>query len=167
MRLSALLAFVLAVAVAGCGGGGGGAGSGEARPQAPDLSGVDPVTGEQVSLSAFAGKPIVVNIWASWCPGCNDEAADLRQFAETHPEAIVLGIDLQDTAENARAFYERWDWTHPSIDDPDGKLAAKLGLVGMPTTVFLDADHRIAGRIVGTTDLAGFERGLRRALAEP
>jgi thiol-disulfide isomerase/thioredoxin len=130
---------------------------------APDVSGEDPITGEDVALDDFPGKPVVINIWASWCPGCNDEAADLREFAADHPEAVLLGVDFQDTFSGAREFYERWGWKHPSIFDSSGSQTAQLRLFGLPTTLFLDADHRIAARVVGATDRAGFERGLALA----
>ena len=130
---------------------------------APDLAGEDPITGTTVRLADFSGKPVVINVWASWCPGCNEEAADLREFAAAHPEAVVLGIDFQDTRSGAREFYRRWDWTHPSIWDVSGTKTAALGLVGMPTTYFLDARHRIVAEVVGATDRVGFERGLEIA----
>jgi thiol-disulfide isomerase/thioredoxin len=128
-----------------------------------ELAGTDPITGAKVDLTEFAGKPVVVNVWASWCPGCNDEAADLAEFARAHPEAQVVGLDLRDTRDGARAFYRRWRWRHPSIFDPNGELAAKLGLQGLPSTFVLDSEHRVASRIVGATDLAGFEDALRQA----
>ncbi len=130
---------------------------------APQLEGRDPVTGERVDLAEFAGSPVVVNVWASWCPGCHEEAADLRRFAEAHPDVVVLGIDIQDTEAGARGFYERWEWQHPSIFDPSGALAAKLRLQGLPTTYFLDAEHRMVAQIVGETDFDGFVAGLERA----
>lgn len=134
-----------------------------ALEEAPTLLGEDPISGEEVALADFRGKPVVINVWASWCPGCNDEAADLREFAADHPEIVVLGIDFQDTVEGARRFYRRWDWTHPSIFDSSGTQSAALGLFGMPTTFFLDSRHRIAARVVGATDRAGFEHGLELA----
>lgn len=136
------------------------------RRPAPQLAGHDPITGERVALSDFAGRPVVVNVWASWCPGCHEEAADLRRFAEAHPDVVVLGIDIQDTEAGARGFYERWGWRHASIFDASGALAAELGLQGLPTTYFLDADHRLAARIVGETDFDGFVAGLERATRE-
>jgi cytochrome c biogenesis protein CcmG/thiol:disulfide interchange protein DsbE len=131
--------------------------------QAPTLLGEDPISGEEVALADFRGRPVVINVWASWCPGCNDEAAALREFAADHPEIAVLGVDFQDTVEGARRFYRRWEWTHPSIFDSSGTQAAALGLFGMPTTLFLDSRHRIAARVVGATDRAGFEHGLELA----
>ena len=128
-----------------------------------ELRGTDPVTGKQVDLASFAGKPVVLNMWASWCTGCAAEARALASFAQAHPEAQVVGIDIQDTKSGARAFYRRFGWRHPSIFDPNGSLAAQLGLQALPTTVFLDRTHRVVGRIAGETNLAGFTAGLQRA----
>lgn len=127
------------------------------------LRGKDPITGEPVSLEQYRGKPIVINIWASWCPGCYREADDLARFAAAHSEAAVVGVNLQDSKAGARAFYRRYGWRFPSIADPSGRIAASLKLQGMPTTVFLDARHREVTRIIGETDLAGFTEGLDRA----
>lgn len=146
-------------------------GSGKAEPivqqggETVSFSGTDPITGKDVSLADYAGKPVVVNIWASWCPGCSAEADDLRRFAADHSEAQLVGVDYQDSKHDAKAFYSRWRWTHPSVFDQSGQLASSLGLQGLPTTFFLDRQHRIASRIVGATDYAGFERGLEAALA--
>jgi thiol-disulfide isomerase/thioredoxin len=140
--------------------------TGGARPVATgsgpriELAGTDPITGARVDLAQFAAKTVVVNVWASWCPGCNDEAADLGEFARGHPEVQVVGLDVRDSRDDARAFYRRWRWSHPSIFDPSGKLASRLALQGLPSTFVLDTEHRIVSRIVGATDLAGFEEAL-------
>jgi thiol-disulfide isomerase/thioredoxin len=128
--------------------------------EGPDLFG----DGE-ISLARFEGKPVVVTIWASWCPGCNAEARTLARFAKAHPEAGFIGVDFSDTKEDARGFYEKYGWEFPSVFDPDGRIAGELGLQGTPTTIFLDADHREVARIVGETDEAGFAGGLEKATA--
>ncbi len=129
------------------------------------FSGEDPITGKSVTLADYAGKPLVINVWGSWCPGCIAEAADLRRFAQDHPEVQLIGVDLQDSKSGARDFYDEWRWTHPSVFDPDGSISFSLGLQGTPTTFFTDREHRIVTRIVGETDYAGFERGLETALS--
>ena len=128
-----------------------------------ELAGTDPVTGRHVDLASFSGKPLVVNVWGSWCEGCNAEAADLERFARSHPEVQVVGIDTEDTSEGAKAFYRRWGWHHPSIADPHGELAARLGIQGTPTTFFLNSRHKIVTKVVGATDEAGFAQGLQAA----
>jgi thiol-disulfide isomerase/thioredoxin len=129
-----------------------------------ELSGADPITGRPVSLASYAGKPIVLNMWASWCTGCYAEAHALATFERTHPQAQVVGVDVQDSVAAARAFYRRFGWRHPSIFDPQGVIAARFGLQGLPATLFLDRRHRVVAKILGETDLAGFTAGFRQAL---
>jgi thiol-disulfide isomerase/thioredoxin len=131
--------------------------------QAPQLSGLDPISGKQVSLSDYEGRPVVINVWASWCPPCQEEAPDLARFAREHPEAQLLGIDIKDEKRSARAFYREFDWRHPSIFDPSGEKAASLGLQGQPITYFLNERHEIVETIAGAGDFAAFEAGLDRA----
>ena len=131
---------------------------------AVQLAGVDPLTGKKVSLAAFAGKPVVLNMWASWCTGCYAEARALGQFERAHPEAQVVGVDIQDTKAGARGYYRKFDLEYPSIFDPSGKVAAEFGLQGLPATLFLDRRHHVVARILGETDLAGFSNGLRQAV---
>jgi thiol-disulfide isomerase/thioredoxin len=135
----------------------------EGEPPAPFLSGTDPVTGKEVSLADFQGKPVVVNVWASWCAPCREEARDLARVAADHPDVVVLGIDYQDAVPAARRFYERYGWKHPSVFDRAGELAARLALESLPTTVFLTPAHRESSRIVGPGNTTAFEQGLERA----
>jgi thiol-disulfide isomerase/thioredoxin len=134
---------------------------------APALAGTDPITGRHVSLAQFAGKPVVVNFWASSCFPCNQEAPALLQLARAHPEAVVLGVDTTDSDADARRFYAKWHLTHASIADPHGDLAASYAVPGLPTTVFLTASHRIVGRVLGRASLATFELGLSEASGTP
>lgn len=129
------------------------------------FEGTDVFSDNTISLSRFDGKPVVVTIWASWCPGCNAEARTLARFAKAHPEAGFVGVDFSDTRKDARAFYAKYGWEFPSVFDPDGRIAGELGLQGTPTTIFLDREHREVARIVGETDEAGFAGGLEQATA--
>ena len=169
LRVGGIAAIVAAALVAGVLIARHGGGPAQATPTVHNgsaglsVSGTDPVTGKHVSLASYAGKPIVLNVWGSWCPGCNEEATDLARFAATHPQAQVVGIDINDSKSGARAFYQRWGWKHPSIFDPKSEIAFRLGLQGTPTTFFLNRQHQIVSRIVGATNLAGFEQGFRQA----
>jgi len=132
---------------------------------APPVAGIDPVTGKQVSLADYAGKPVVINVWASWCPPCHEEAPDLARFARAHPEVQLLGIDILDTNEGARDFHRQYKLPYPSVFDPRAEIALSFGLQGQPITYFLNERHEVVGRIIGGSDLAGFESALRSALA--
>ena len=116
------------------------------------MAGTDVRTGERVSLADFDGKPLVVSIWASWCSDCAAYGRALGRFARAHREAALLGIDVQDTPEDAAAFYRRFGWRHPSIFDPEGRQAAKFELDALPLTLFLSADHVIVSRIAGVPE---------------
>jgi len=133
-------------------------------PKAPPLAGVDPVTGKRVSLAAYAGRPVVINVWASWCHGCQEEASDLHSFVHSHPKLAVIGIDSMDTKAGARTFYRVYDLEYPSIFDPKGTIGAKLKVIGIPTTFFLDREHRIVVTVAGSATLARFNAALRMTL---
>ena len=165
-RLLAVIATasVALLILAACGGGGGEAVEAPERRDAPPFGGSDPVTGEAHSLADFAGKPVVVSFWASWCGPCKDELPELQAFADKHPEAQVLGINFQDTPSGARDIQEEIGFSFPSVTDESGELGVEFGLIGMPTTFFLDAEHRIAGQLAGGGDLEQFEEGLRLAV---
>jgi thiol-disulfide isomerase/thioredoxin len=146
---------VAALAVAGT------ADAGTNQPLA--LHGTDVLTGKPVSLAAYAGRPVVVNLWSSSCGACFADARSLASFERTHRGAAVLGVDVTDTTAGARSLYRRAGWRHPSIGDPSGRIAAQLRLQTLPTTLFLDARHRIVERINGQTNAAGFAAGYRKA----
>ena len=129
------------------------------------LRGTDVVTGKPVGLAAFAGKPVVVNFWSSSCGACFAEARALASFERAHPHARVMGVDVQDSSASAKSLYRRAGWRHPSIADASGRIAAQLQLQTLPTTLFLDAQHRVVGRINGQTTLAGFTDGYQKASA--
>jgi thiol-disulfide isomerase/thioredoxin len=125
-----------------------------------EASGTDPITGEDVSLADYEGTPVVLNFWASWCAPCREELPALIQLAERHPEVALVGVNYQDAAADARALQEEIGFGWPNIADPQGELGAQFGLQGMPSTFFLDADHRIVAVVLGGTDLEGFEEGV-------
>ena len=131
---------------------------------APPLAGTDPITGKRVALSAYKGKPVVVNIWASWCSGCRLEAADLVLFARQHPKVPVIGVDSGDSRAAARVAYKRWKWFWPVVFDPKNRWRDAFKAPGMPTTVFLNRKHEIVGGIVGAGNLKEFNAQLRAAL---
>ena len=143
------------------------ASSSAAAPEAPAgkgapilISGTDPITGRAVNLASFTGKPVVLQIWASWCPGCNEEAPDLAKVIAARKDVHFVGLNYRDNSSDAKGFFAKYGLSFPNIADESGTAAIKLGLQGTPTTVFLDAQHREVGRIVGATDQAGLEQAI-------
>jgi peroxiredoxin len=140
-----------------------------ARPQPVSgpplrLSGVDVSTGETTGLGAFAGKPVVLVVWASWCRACAAQIGPLKAFTAKHDDASFLAVDTQEDAKAAQAFLARTGLDLPTLADADGRLAARAGVRELPTTFFLTADHRVASVWEGPAPLRRLRAGL--ALAE-
>jgi cytochrome c biogenesis protein CcmG/thiol:disulfide interchange protein DsbE len=118
--------------------------------------------GGTLSSAELAGRPYVVNFWASWCiPSCVDEHPVLASAWETHgDELAVVGVLYQDGAEGARGFLARYgDAGYPHVLDPNGTLAVDFGVTGPPETFFVDADGIVRDRQVGPlTDAALAQR---------
>lgn len=170
-QLLAALALGSAVlALAACGDSGDSLAIGEVAEREPtgevvEASGTDPVTGEAVSLADYAGTPVVLNFWASWCAPCREELPALERFSQTHPEVAVVGVNYDDSAGAAKKLQEEVGFTFPSIEDGNKDLGTKLGIIGMPTTFFLTEEHRIAALVAGPITEATLEDGLAKALA--
>ncbi len=126
------------------------------RQEAPVLAGTT-LSGDEVSTADFAGTPIVVNVWGSWCAPCRAEAPHLVEAAEQLGDrAALLGLNTRDLdAAPALAFERAFDITYPSIFDPDGELLLGFGQLppkAIPSTVVIDADGRVAARVLGQVD---------------
>jgi cytochrome c biogenesis protein CcmG, thiol:disulfide interchange protein DsbE len=170
-RLALAAAIVLAAGAAGAGlllaspeadlGASGSTPAGERRP-APELEGswlVPP----PVRLADLRGKPVVINFWASWCVPCRKEAPELARFdRELRSRAQLIGVDFQDAKQDALAFVREFRWRFPNVRDPQGKLASRYRLAGLPTMYVLDRQGRIARTMAGEQT---YEK-LRRAIEE-
>ena len=95
-------------------------------------------------LQELRGTPVVVNVWASWCGPCRDEAPALASAAAEYGDRVrFVGIDVLDAKPDARAFIEEYGWPYPSIFDQTGAIRDALGLVGQPGTVFYDDEGNV------------------------
>ena len=116
-----------------------------------------------VSLSAAAGHPVVLSFFASWCTGCQTELKTMRQVVASAPRGVaVIGVDVNDTSAAASRLLAGDRLSYPVGADRAGDVASSFGLVGLPTTVFLDAGHRAIGQVVGPLTPAAAAPWLRR-----
>jgi cytochrome c biogenesis protein CcmG/thiol:disulfide interchange protein DsbE len=107
--------------------------------------------GDSFSSKSLAGRPALVNVWASWCDPCVDEHPLLLATAAAHAgELSVVGIVYQDSADGARGFLARYgDGGWPDLLDPSGRIAVDLGVTGPPETFFVDGTGIVRFRHVG------------------
>ncbi len=97
--------------------------------------------GQQISLADQQGKVVVLNLWASWCKPCEQEAADLeaawRHYAG-RGDVIFLGADYVDTEPEARKYLEKFDITYPNGPDLRTRIAQAFRIRGVPETYIID-----------------------------
>ncbi|MEA2952603.1 MAG: cytochrome c biosis protein CcmG, thiol:disulfide interchange protein DsbE [Alphaproteobacteria bacterium] len=117
----------------------------------PPLSGLEregqPVPG--ITPSLFQGGVTLVNVWASWCVPCHDEAPLLQQLSQDKRIQIV-GIDYKDVADNARRFLGRYGNPFAAMGtDASGRASIEWGVYGVPETYVVSRDGRIAFKLIG------------------
>jgi cytochrome c biogenesis protein CcmG/thiol:disulfide interchange protein DsbE len=100
--------------------------------------------GGEVALEDYAGRPVVLNFWASWCPPCRAEMPALDAFAEDNPDVAVLGLAVNDAPEDSRAFAEALEVGFPLGVDRDGSVSIDYGATGLPVTVLIDPRGGVA-----------------------
>ena len=108
--------------------------------------------GETLSSDELAGRPYVVNFWASWCvPACVDEHPVLAEAYEAYGERLVIvGVLYQDDPDDARTFLDRYgDAGYDHVIDAGGSLAIDYGVTGPPETFFVDADGVVRDKRFG------------------
>ncbi len=109
--------------------------------------------GGTATFADFAGKPLVINFWASWCPACVGELPDIQAVHEAlGDEVTFLGVANADSRAAAIALAEDVGLTYTLADDPKGDLFRSLELIAMPSTVFVTADGQIQEVFGGQLD---------------
>jgi cytochrome c biogenesis protein CcmG, thiol:disulfide interchange protein DsbE len=104
-----------------------------------------------LELSSLAGRPIVLNFWASYCGVCKQESPAIARVAATARSKVrFLGVDTEDERGAALKFISRYGITYQVVSDVGGVVAAKYGVPGLPVTVFISATgKRILGVNIG------------------
>jgi cytochrome c biogenesis protein CcmG, thiol:disulfide interchange protein DsbE len=139
----------------------------------PGVAGLErngkPVPG--LEADSFKGAVAVLNVWASWCVPCRDEAPLLLALARD-PRVRILGINYKDSAENARRFLARYG--NPYVGngaDLNGRASIEWGVYGVPETFVVGRDGRIAYKLIGPIEPINLEKVLKpeieKALVAP
>ena len=155
--IAALLAVLaIALVAAGCGGAAGLGGDDTRqvqpegdRPPAPAVSAPALDGGPDLTLASRGGRPVILNFWASWCEPCQRETPALVAFSKANPGLDVVGLAVNDRLGDSRRFAARLKIPYDLGADRDADVASRFGVQGLPVTVIIDADGRIADTFVG------------------
>ncbi len=124
--------------------------------------------GATVRLADLAGRPLIVNFWASWCVPCVEEFPLLEEAQRAHgAEGLtVVGIVVNDRAAAAQAFIDQMGASWTAALDPGGEVARAYGIYGTPETFFIRRDGIVDGHQIGQLSAADLDRQLAQILEE-
>jgi len=109
--------------------------------------------GIETRLSDYAGRPVFINFWASWCGPCRTERPEIIAAYQRHEESglAVLAIDNTelDIVDDVRAFVDEFELPFPVLLDESGDVIQEYGVLGLPTSVFIDAEGVVRGVSAG------------------
>jgi cytochrome c biogenesis protein CcmG, thiol:disulfide interchange protein DsbE len=119
---------------------------------APDFSLLN-LQGETITLSELRGRPVLINLWATWCPPCRAEMPDMQTIFEAYHEQgfLILAINAtyQDSAAATASFVEEYGLTFPILMDTSGEVSRQYQMRALPTSFFVDREGIIQEVVVG------------------
>ena len=134
---------------------------------APEFS-LPELSGQTLVLSAYRGKVVVLDFWATWCDPCREEIPHLVDLQNKYRDQglQIIGISMDDGPEPVRDFYQRYRMNYP-VAMGDAKIGELYGgVLGLPIAFLIGRDGRIAAKHIGATDLSVLEREIK-ALLQP
>jgi thiol-disulfide isomerase/thioredoxin len=117
------------------------------------------LNGPSRRLSAFRGKPLIINVWASWCEPCREETASLERLAwrDGKQYFAIIGISTDDDPDDAKAWLRTANATISQFIDSNLQMENMLGASKLPLTVLVDAEGRVLAKVYGAQQWDGVE----------
>ena len=117
--------------------------------------------GESVQLSSYQGGPLVINLWATWCPPCRREMPVLQNAQHQHQNVTFLFVNQGESMQSVSTFLETQGLNLSNVlFDSGGQLAQKVGSMALPTTLFYSPEGRLLGSHLGELSEASLARAL-------
>ncbi len=128
---------------------------------APDFT-VENKNGSEVTLSSFFGKPIVLNMWASWCSPCKQEMPFFEEAYKENEDIQFMMVNMTagDSKRDANKFIEEEGYTFPIYYDTEGMAASVYGASSLPMTIFIDENGDLVTYAVGALNKEQLKQGI-------
>jgi len=125
--------------------------------------------GARISLASFAGRPLIINFFASWCAPCQRETPLLARFYASHDgKLLIIGVDSNDQAKPALRFLRTAGVRYPVGSDPyPASTTTSYGVLALPQTFILNRQHRIVRHIVGAVTIGELNAGAAAMAGRP
>lgn len=124
--------------------------------------------GNEVNLSDFKGKPIVLNFWATWCYYCKVEMPDFNEAYKKYPDVQFLMVNATgtngETVESAKAYVEQEKYEFDVFFDINYNGLRKFGVSSFPTTIFIDKDGNVHTERVGMLTMDALESEIKKII---
>jgi len=134
--------------------------------QIPDIS-VRDIDGQPLSLQDLAGKPLVINLWATWCPPCRREMPVLAAAQEANPDIRFVFVNQGEGQILVEKFLAQQQLSlRNNLLDTSGRLGQAVGSLSLPTTLFYSADGLLKNNHLGELSHASLKHALRHISAE-
>jgi thiol-disulfide isomerase/thioredoxin len=132
----------------------------QAQPELAALA-VNNLDGAPATMSAFHGKPTVINLWASWCPPCRREMPAFAAAQAANPDVNFVFLNQAEAAQDVAQFLDKHAPALRNVlIDPAGEASRKFSNRGLPATLFLDAEGRLVDLRVGELSTASLAQRL-------
>ncbi len=135
---------------------------------APDFT-LQLFNGGAMTLSQQRGKVVVINVWASWCQPCKEEARTLEEVWQRYKgrgDVLFIGVNWSDTEKQARAYIKAYGITYPNGPDLGRRIGAAYHVRGVPETYFIDKNGNVAEVYISVLNANTLTRKIDNLLAK-